>query len=93
VLYGGMPIFVVDRATIAAKGPRILQSYRAVCGVLEKIAGSEMLDHRFLTPDRQVQQTRFANGWRVTVNFAPQQSYRAEDGSTIGPKAFAVGKD
>jgi hypothetical protein len=93
ILYGGMPIFVVDRANVKAKGPRILQSYRAICGALEKTAGSEMLTHRFLTPDRQVQQTEFANGWRVTVNFDAQKPYQAADGTTIAPKGFAVSKD
>jgi hypothetical protein len=93
ILYGGMPIFVVDRANVDAKGRRILQSYRAICGVLEKTAGSEMLTHRFLTPDRQVQQTEFANGWRVTVNFDAQKPYQAADGTTIAPKGFAVSKD
>jgi hypothetical protein len=92
ILYGGMPIFVVDRTNIAAKGARMLQSYRAICGVLEKTAGSEMLAHRFLTPDRQVQQTEFANGWRVTVNFALRTPYQAADGTTIEPKGFVLSK-
>ena len=61
--------------------------------MLEKTAGSEMLAHRFLTPDRQVQQTEFANGWRVTVNFDAQKPYQAADGAKIGPKAFAVSKN
>ena len=64
--------------SIAEKGPRILQTYRNVCGVLEKIGGSEMLSHRFVTPDRQVQETRFANGWNVLVNFDKQKAYRSE---------------
>ena len=93
ILYGGMPIFAVDGANIAAKGPRILQSYRAICGVLEKTAGSEMLAHRFLTPDRQVQQTEFANGWRVTVNFDSQKPYQTAEGAKIEPKGFSVRKD
>jgi hypothetical protein len=93
ILYGGMPIFVLDRRNVAEKGPRILQSYRAICGVLEKTAGSEMLAHRFLTPDRQVQQTEFANGWRVMVNFDPQKAYRTAEGTKIEPRGFSVRKD
>ena len=90
ILYGGMPIFVVDSASVATKGERILKSYRDICGVLEKTAGSEMLEHRFLSEDRQVQQTRFANGWRVVVNFSRQTPYRDSDGATIAPLGFHV---
>ena len=32
--------------------------------------GTEMVDHRFLSADRSVQQTVFANGATVTVDFA-----------------------
>ena len=93
ILYGGMPIFVVDSANLARKGPRILKSYGDICGVLEKTAGSEMLAHRFLTPDRQVQETMFANGWRVTVNFDSEETYQSPDGTMVGPKGFAVSRN
>ena len=90
ILYGGMPIFVVNKQSIAEKGERILQSYRNVCGVLEKIGGSEMISHRFLTPDRQVQETRFANGWAVVVNFDRKNAYTRGGGEKLAPKSFAT---
>lgn len=90
ILYGGMPIFVVNDQTIKDKGERILQSHRNICGVLEKIAGSEMLSHRFLTPDRQVQETRFANGWAVVVNFGKEKPYSREGGEPVAPRSFAT---
>jgi hypothetical protein len=90
VLYGGMPIFVVDKKSIEQKGPRILQSCRNIGGVLEKIAGSEMISHGFLTADRQAQETRFANGWAVVVNFAKAGSYNRPGGQPVPPRSFAT---
>jgi hypothetical protein len=56
------------------------------------VGGHEMLSHRFLTPDRQVQQTRFANGWSVIVNFSPEQPFECEQG-TIEPRGHLVLQD
>lgn len=90
ILYGGMPIFVVDKQNIEQKGERILKSCRDICGVLEKIGGCEMLSHRFLSPDRQAQETRFANGWAVAVNFHQTQARTTSSGERIGPKSFTT---
>jgi hypothetical protein len=43
---------------------------------------AEMTDHRFLTPDRSVQQTRFANGVVVTVNFG-DKPFKLPDGTEL----------
>jgi hypothetical protein len=48
---------------------RYLRTYRNVCGWHEQIGFEEMIDHRFLSRDRLVQETRFASGWAVVVNF------------------------
>jgi len=90
LLYGGMPIFVVDERSLAAKGQRMLQTYRNVCGGLEKIGGNEMISHRFLTADRQVQETRFANGWGVIVNFHKERLFTDEGGKRLAPKSFTL---
>ena len=47
-----------------------------------------MTDHRFLSEDRKMQESRFANGWAVTVNFARDRTFAAEDGTEIGPQSF-----
>ena len=46
-----------------------LRTYRNTCKLHEAVATREMLSHRFVTPDRAVQETRFADGTRVVVNF------------------------
>ncbi|MGH8071174.1 MAG: glycoside hydrolase [Candidatus Entotheonellia bacterium] len=91
LLYGGMPIFVVNERSIVEKGERMLQTYRNVGGVLEKIGGSEMVSHRFLTPDRQVQETRFGNGWGVIANFHQERPYIGE-GGPVAPKSFMTSR-
>ena len=87
LLYGGMPIFVVNEHSIVEKGQRMLQTYHNVCGVLEKIGGSEMVSHRFLTSDRQVQESRFANGWAVLVNFDKKRPYTGRAEKPIRPES------
>jgi hypothetical protein len=48
-----------------------------------------MTDHRFLTPDRDVQQTQFSNGVTVTVNFG-DQAYHLDDGSNVEAMDYRV---
>lgn len=69
-LYATPPMFMFNRKLWNENRERFSASYRAT-GPIARAAGySEMTDHRFLTPDRDVQQTRFANGVTVTVNFS-----------------------
>jgi hypothetical protein len=48
-----------------------------------------MTNHRFLTPDRSVQQTAFANGITVTVNFG-LTAFQLPDGKLLEPMGFWV---
>jgi len=89
VLYGTPPMFMFDRQQWESRKKRFVQSYQNTCPILRKVATVEMTDHRFLTPDRDVQQTIFANGIRITVNFGPAP-YRMSDGTTVGSLQFQV---
>lgn len=48
-----------------------------------------MTGHRFLTSDRNVQQTTSANGVSVTVNFG-QTPYRLPSGQMLKPMSLDV---
>lgn len=48
-----------------------------------------MTDHRFLTADRSVQQTTFATGHRVTVNFGTS-AHLLRDGTRVEPLSFTL---
>jgi len=89
VLYGTPPMFMFNRKLWEENQARFAQSYRNTCPYVRRSGYSEMLDHRFLTTDRAVQQTLFANGQTVTVNFGAAP-FRLPNGKTVEPMGFAV---
>jgi len=91
VLYGTPPMFMFTKRFFRENRGRFVRSYRATSPVARATGYSEMIDHRFLTPDRDVQQTRFANGIKVTVNFG-NKPFTMEDGSLLAPGSYKVEK-
>jgi hypothetical protein len=91
-LYGTPPMFMFNRKLWEENRDRFAQSYRAATPVARATGYSEMTDHWFLTTDRSVQQTRFANGVTVTVNFG-DTPYRGADGAVVSPQNFRVTPD
>jgi hypothetical protein len=81
-LYGTPPMYLFDAKQWEEKKAEFAASYRVAAPVSRATGYAEMTDHRLLTPDRRVQQTRFANGVTVTVNFGDAQHAMA-DGSVI----------
>lgn len=91
MLYGTPPMFMFNRDIWEKNKERFAQSYKNVCSVARMVGYSEMIDHLFLTPDRDVQQTIFANGARVTVNFG-DSAYTLPDGAELPPMGFRIGR-
>jgi len=89
ILYGTPPMFMFSRMFWDRNQERFARSYRDVCTVARAVGYSEMTDHRFLTEDRNVQQTRFANGVAVTVNFG-NTPFRLPDGTEIAAMGHHV---
>jgi hypothetical protein len=81
-LYGTPPMFMFNRKLWGEQKDRFAQSYKATCPVARAVGYAEMTDHRFLTPDRSVQQTAFAGGVTVTVNFG-DKPFRLPDGKEV----------
>lgn len=71
LLYGTLPMFMCDRALWRDQKERFRRSYQNTAPYARAVGYSEMTDHRILTPDRNVQQSAFANGIVITVNFGP----------------------
>lgn len=69
VLYGGAPMYRIDAADVKKYAAEIGRTQRYVNGWVRRVAFDEMTDHRFLTPDRLVQETEFAAARGVVVNF------------------------
>ena len=84
ILYGTPPMFMFTREYWQQNRDRFVRSYKDVCTVARAVGYAEMTDHKFLTFDRNVQQTRFANGVVVTVNFGPKP-FKLPDGTTVRP--------
>jgi len=95
ILYGTAPLIfmhpragnVIGSSAWEKVSDRYLQTYRGVCGWHERIGFDEMIDHRFLTTDRMVQETRFSSGWNVVVNFG-QVSWSDQRGFSVAPRSF-----
>jgi len=89
MLYGTVPMFMFDRTFWNEHKDRFIQSYRNTCPLARSVGYSEMIDHQWLTPDALVQQTRFANGVTVTVNFGTEP-YSLNANQKIDPGGFLV---
>jgi hypothetical protein len=86
-LYGTPPMFMFNRQFWQSHRDRFVRSYRTATPVARATGYVEMLSHRWLTDDHSVQQTEFANGVRVTVNFG-DRPYTMEDGYRLEPLGY-----
>lgn len=68
---------------------RFAKSYQVATPVARATGYSEMLSHTWLNSDHSVQQTRFADGVEVTVNFG-DEAYRMADGTSLAPMSRSV---
>jgi hypothetical protein len=87
LLYATPPMFMFNRALWRENKSRFVQSYRTINPHVRRVGYSEMTDHRFLTPDRNVQQTTFANGVTAIVNFGPT-AFKFPNGTVLEPMGF-----
>jgi hypothetical protein len=92
ILYGTPPMFMFTRQVWNENRDRFVQSYKDVCKVARAVGYAEMTDHRFLTPDRDVQKTSFANGITVTVNFS-NEPYSLSDGKKLKSMGYHLAQN
>jgi hypothetical protein len=88
-LYGTPPMYMFTMRDWRENKQAFVASYQVAQPVSRATGYSEMVDHLVLSPDRSVQQSRFANGVAVTVNFGPAP-FRMGDGHEIKPLDFRV---
>lgn len=81
-LYASPPMYVVTPDNWPQFRERVFASYRVAEPASRLTATSEMTGHRLLTADRTVQQSAFANGVRVTVNFG-KSDFALPDGFVL----------
>ena len=83
-LYGTPPMFMFDRKFWREHRERFVRSYEATSPVARATGYREMLSHAWLSEDHSIQQTRFAGGIVVTVNFG-DKPYELADGTMLAP--------
>jgi hypothetical protein len=72
LLYNVPPLYHLSAATLKQRLPLIQRQDAFFRPLHERLATQAMTDFRWLTADRQVQQTTFADGTRLVANFDPQ---------------------
>ncbi|MEI7946477.1 MAG: glycoside hydrolase [bacterium] len=89
VLYGAPPMYRMYAAGVTKWQKQIGKTQRDVSDWVRQIAFDEMLDHKFLTADRSVQQTIFSSGRGVIVNFGAMP-YTIAGGSALPGGAYVT---
>jgi hypothetical protein len=89
LLYGTPPMFMFTKESWEKSKTRFVESYQTVCPTVRKVGYAEMLEHRYLSSDRAVQQTRFGDGTVITVNFG-DRPHTLEGGQTIAGMGYLV---
>ena len=85
-LYGTPPMWMFNRKEWERDRERFVRSYATATPVAARTMAHEMTGHRWLAPDGSVQQSTFADGTVVTVNFGTT-AVRLPDGRPLAPLA------
>ncbi|MBC8034651.1 MAG: hypothetical protein H7Y03_10925 [Chitinophagaceae bacterium] len=85
ILYGTAPVWTIDKQRWDKYRQTFIESYQNICPWLQKIGYDEMISHRFVTADHQVQETIFSSGRRAIVNFGDEE--QVYEGRKIGPRS------
>ena len=89
VLYGTMGMYLFNNRQWAEDKERFAESYRITSPVARATGYSEMTDHHVLSADRTVQESRFADGTVVTVNFG-DAPFALPDGTSLPARFHRV---
>ncbi|BCM92646.1 hypothetical protein IAD21_04528 [Abditibacteriota bacterium] len=95
ILYGTPPMYMFDKPTWEKDKARFDQSYKAICPLVRRVGYDEMVSHEFLTPDHNVQRTRWKSADNakpapeVVVNFG-EQPYTLGDGRSVKARNWLV---
>jgi hypothetical protein len=88
MLYGTAPLWNLDRERWDEYRNTFIESYKNVCPWLEQIATDELVSHRFLTDDHQVQESTFSSGKKIVVNFGNKEY--SFQGNVVESKNFLL---
>ncbi len=89
VLYGNPPMFFINKDKYLAQRGQIARCNRYVCGWTRRVGYADLTSHRFVTSDRNVQESVFSTGDRVVVNFG-DVPYRLTEGTLVPPRDYVA---
>lgn len=81
---GTAPMYLFTPEVFAAQKKRLAASVKVAARTARETADALLVDYRWLSADRLVQESRFSNGVVVTVNFSETPRTLA-DGRTLAP--------
>ena len=88
-LYATPPLFVLKRKQqYLDQRDRIVETYKFLKPVYDAVGFSEMTSHRFLSDDRKLQLSEFANGVKIVVNFS--DAARVYRRKSVLPLGYAI---
>jgi hypothetical protein len=87
VLYGGAPMYRISGDLVKRYAEEIRRTQQYVNEWVRQIAFDEMIDHRFVTADREVQETEFSSGRGVVVNFS-DEPHTLPDGQVVKARDY-----
>ena len=88
-LYAAAPMYRPFEFEVKKYAAQMGQTAKYIGFVTRRVGLAAMIDHRFLTPDRQVQETRFEGGFGVIANFG-ENPFRTEGGPEIPPGEYVA---
>ncbi len=88
-LYGEPPLYSLNVSQWNEWKGKIAESYHRATPVAERTFSEKMVSFEYLTADKLVQQTRFANGATVTANFS-EADFTLPSGEVLPPLQYRL---
>ncbi len=85
VLTGSPPMYRMTAERVATFGEQIGRTQRYVSSWAKQVAFDVLINHRFLTQDRLVQETEFSSGQGVVINLG-ERPFSLGDGQVVRPR-------
>jgi hypothetical protein len=89
VLYGTPPMYRISAPRLKQFQKEIGQTQRYVSDWVREVAFDALTDHRFVTPDRVVQETEFSSGRGVVANFG-DADFKLADGQVVKARDYVT---
>jgi hypothetical protein len=89
VLYGTPPMYRISAPRLKQFQKEIGQTQRYVSDWVREVAFDALTDHRFVTPDRVVQETEFSSGRGVVANFG-DEDFKLADGQVVKARDYVT---